>query len=106
MPSKIREKDIEKYFREQAKEKGFCSYKFTSPANNGVPDRVVIGHGHTFFVELKAPGQKPRPLQIEVHKRMRSFGAEIYVADTFASIDDILDNIINKNGEKDGCYGA
>ena len=47
---------IEDYLGKIAHEHGFLYYKFTSPAHSGVPDRILIGHGKTVFVELKRPG--------------------------------------------------
>ncbi len=84
---------VEDYLSKRAKALGFYCCKFTSPSNNGVPDRVLVGHGHTFFVETKAPGEKPRPLQLAVHKQMRAYGAEVYVASTRDEVDAILTSI-------------
>ena len=48
------EKDIEKLFRDEIKKAGGKAYKFTSPGNDGVPDRIVmLPGGHIVFVELK-----------------------------------------------------
>ena len=61
----MREKDIEKYLRDRIREIGGKAYKFVSPGNNGVPDRLVcLPGGRVVFVELKAPGQGPRPVQV------------------------------------------
>ncbi|MGC5220863.1 VRR-NUC domain-containing protein, partial [Escherichia coli] len=38
----IREKDIENYLRDQVKKIGGIAYKFESPGNAGVPDRLVL----------------------------------------------------------------
>ena len=42
---------------------GWLVYKFVSPNQRGVPDRMFIKAGQLFFVEFKAPGKKLRPLQ-------------------------------------------
>ena len=39
---KILEKDIEKYLRDEIKKVGGIAYKFVSPGNSGVPDRLVL----------------------------------------------------------------
>jgi hypothetical protein len=59
------EKDIEAYFCQMvAIRLGGVAYKFTSPANRGVSDRVVcLRDGSTWFVELKAPTGRLSPLQ-------------------------------------------
>lgn len=91
-----RENYVEGYLVRQCKKRGFKCYKFTSPSNNGVPDRIVIGYGITAFVETKAPGEKARQLQLAVHREMRRHGAIVYVADTREDIDRILDELIEK----------
>lgn len=58
------EKHIEAHLVSQVKKLGGAAYKFTSPAQRGVADRVVcLPDGSTWFVELKAPGGRLSPLQ-------------------------------------------
>jgi hypothetical protein len=40
-----------------------------------------------FFVELKAPGEKPTPAQVREHDRIREWGGEVLVFDTRFDID-------------------
>lgn len=50
----MKESQIEKYLVRKVREKGGLCYKFTSPGNPGVPDRIVITpDGRTIYVELK-----------------------------------------------------
>lgn len=59
------EKDIEKKIGEFAKKQGCLFYKFTSPARRAVPDRMIITPmGVIGFLEVKAKGKKPTPLQL------------------------------------------
>ncbi|MCI9535532.1 MAG: VRR-NUC domain-containing protein [Lachnospiraceae bacterium] len=87
----MREKEIEEKFREAVKRAGGKAYKFVSPGNDGVPDRlVVMPGGHIGFVEVKAPGKKPTPLQ---HVRMRellSLGCGVWVLDSLEGIDGVV----------------
>lgn len=92
---RMRETVVEKYLRKRCQENDFLCYKFVSPSNNGVPDRILIGHGMTLFVELKAPGQKPRELQNIVFERMRNHGATVYVVDTKEGVDQLLHDLLN-----------
>lgn len=41
----MREKEIEEKFREAVKRAGGKAYKFVSPGNDGVPDRLVVMPG-------------------------------------------------------------
>lgn len=84
------ESAIESYFEAQAKRQGFLCWKFISPSQDGVPDRVLIGHGITAFVELKRPGEKPRPLQRFILKTMEEHGAIVGVVDSKETADKFL----------------
>ena len=88
------EETIEKHLFKQCKTLGYMCLKFTSPGNNGVPDRVVIGNGNTVFPELKAPGKGPRRLQEVVIAEMRSRGAIVRVANTKDQVDDVLAELV------------
>ena len=50
----MREKDIEKILVAEVRKLGGRAYKWVSPGNDGVPDRIVIFPGKApVFVELK-----------------------------------------------------
>jgi DNA-binding beta-propeller fold protein YncE len=50
----MQEKEIEKYLRVQVELRGGKAYKFVSPGNAGVPDRIVVfPNGNLVFVETK-----------------------------------------------------
>lgn len=68
------ERDIEAYLVKRVKAFGGHAYKFVSPSNRGVADRlVVLPEGVVWFVEVKAEGGRLSPLQtlfIEQMKRL------------------------------------
>lgn len=67
------EKDIEKYFMRRVAQIGGRAYKFVSPSNRGVSDRIVcLPDGTTHFIELKRPGGKVSPLQDMFAREMAS----------------------------------
>lgn len=69
-------------------------FKFVSPGNAGVPDRIVVlPNGRTFFVELKRPGEKLRPLQKKTIEMIRDKGAYVEVVDSLASIDALISRL-------------
>ncbi|GMA48644.1 nuclease [Alicyclobacillus contaminans] len=87
----MRERDIETYLREQVKAAGGRAYKFVSPGNAGVPDRLVLlPGGRAVFVELKAPGRRPTPLQLAQHKKIAALGFEVAVIDSKAGVDEFI----------------
>lgn len=58
------EKDLEKKITSKAKQIGYLTYKFVSPSNRGVPDRIFINkNGKVFFVEFKSEKGKLSQLQ-------------------------------------------
>lgn len=88
---KISEKTIEEYLRVQVKNKGGKAYKFVSPGNAGVPDRMIVLPGvEAFFVELKAPGKKPTRLQEKKIYELEQLGRTVFIADSKESVDQIL----------------
>ena len=90
----MREKQIENKLTTEAKKLGGIAVKFVSPSFDGMPDRLVlIPDGHIAFVELKAPGKKPRPLQLSRHRLLRSLGFRVYVIDSVEQIGGMLDEV-------------
>ena len=90
----MREKQIENKLATEAKKLGGIALKFVSPSFDGIPDRLVlIPDGHIAFVELKAPGKKPRPLQLARHRLLRSLGFRVYVIDSVEQIGGMLDDV-------------
>ena len=90
----MREKNIETALVRATRNRGGICPKFTSPGMDGMPDRLVLlPHGRFCFVEVKAPGEKPRPLQVHRHKQLRRLGFKVYVLDGFEQIEGILDGI-------------
>ena len=87
----MREKVIEQKLVQAVKKAGGLAIKFTSPGLSGMPDRLVIlPESHVAFVEVKAPGLKPRPMQIRRHELLRRLGCKIYVLDDAARIPELV----------------
>jgi hypothetical protein len=96
----MREKNIEDYLRRKVKEIGGIAYKFVSPGNSGVPDRLVLlPEGRTAFVELKAPGKEPTPMQLLQHRRIRDLGFVVYIIDSKVKVDEFIS--VNKDVKKE-----
>ena len=90
----MREKEIEQKLVAEAKAAGGIAAKFVSPGLDGMPDRLVLLPGGKIgFVEVKAPGKEPRPLQIARHELLRRLGFKVYVLDDPEQIGGILDEI-------------
>ena len=90
----MREKVIEHALVMATRSKGGIAPKFTSPGFDGMPDRLVLlPGGRMGFVELKAPGKKPRALQLARHRLLRRLGFKVYVIDKIDQIDSVLEEI-------------
>jgi hypothetical protein len=90
----MKEKAIEKKLVQAVKAAGGIAPKFTSPGFDGMPDRIVLfPNGHIGFVEVKAPGEKPRPLQLTRHGLLRRLGFRVYVLDDERQIEQIITEI-------------
>ena len=90
----MREKVIEQKLVRAAKNMGGIALKFVSPGFDGMPDRIVLlPGGHIGFVEVKAPGKVPRPLQEARHRMLRKLGFKVFVLDRPEQIGGILDEI-------------
>lgn len=89
------EKEIERYLVNRVKKFGGRAYKFISPGNAGVPDRLVcLPGGRVVLAELKAPGKKPRLLQQSVIAQLRKLGVQVYVIDSREGVDQMLEEVM------------
>jgi hypothetical protein len=88
------EKSLERKLIAAVKARGGICPKFTSPGFDGMPDRLVLlPMGRVAFVEVKAMGCKPRPLQVARHGMLRRLGFKVYVLDDERQIGGILDDL-------------
>ena len=90
----MREKYIEQQLGKEVRLRGGLCEKWIS-GTAGWPDRIVLlPDGKVGFVEVKAPGEEPRILQLHRHEQLRQLGYQVYVLDHPGQIGGILDGII------------
>lgn len=90
----MRESFIEEKLTKAVKQNGGVCWKFTSPGTAGVPDRIILmPEGRIVFVEVKAPGEEPRKLQISRHRLLRRLGFKVYVLDALEDIEKIISEV-------------
>jgi hypothetical protein len=90
----MREKEIERALATEVKKRGGLALKLVTPTLDGMPDRLVLmPNGKVGFVEVKAPGLKPRALQSARHRMLRNLGFQVFVLDDKAQIGGMLDAI-------------
>jgi hypothetical protein len=93
----ISETSIEKKVVAHCKTRGLLTYKFSSPAHRGVPDRIIMGGSKVMFLEIKRPGQKPTPLQERELSRIRQEGIQAEWADSFELACQLIDDAFVEN---------
>ena len=90
----MREKSIEQKLVKAVKAVGGICPKLVCPGFDGMPDRLVLlPCGRLGFVEVKAPGKKPRPPQTARHEMLKRLGFKVYLLDRPEQIGGILDGI-------------
>lgn len=88
------EKELEEKLRDAVKRQGGRAYKFTSPGNIGVPDRLVVfPDGKIGFIELKQTGKRPTKNQMLQMTRLAVMDYKVYLLDRSEDIKFILEDI-------------
>ena len=73
-----------------AKSLGIRTYKFTSPSQRAVPDRIFLYRGKMIMIEFKRKGEQLRLQQQHEFKKIADEGFRIYVADNLGIAMEIL----------------
>ncbi len=87
----MREARIESKLKVEIERRGGLSLKFVSPGRAGAPDRLVLmPGGRLWFVELKAPGKRPRPLQEKRIAELMGRGFRVRVISSLGELEEFL----------------
>lgn len=87
----VLERAVEEHLVGRVKAAGGMAVKLVSPSLVGLPDRLVmLPGGRAFFVELKRPGGKTRPIQDRVIGMIRRLGFAVHVVDSREGVDALL----------------
>ena len=88
------EKKIEQKLVKAVRDIGGLALKFVSPGCDGVPDRLIlIAYGKIAFVEVKAKGKKPRPIQIRRINQIKNLGFLVFILDDEKDIPSIIQQV-------------
>lgn len=85
----MKEKHLENELKKSVENLGGICWKLVSPGTAGVPDRICLKAGRVIFVELKAPGKKPRPIQNRRIKQLQGQGFQVFVIDSTDGIAEV-----------------
>lgn len=86
----MNERTIEHQLKKAVEASGGLCWKLVCPGTTGVPDRICL-MSHVVFVELKAPGKQPRPIQQHRMNQLRDQGFQTFVVDSVDGIREVLD---------------
>ena len=76
----MKEREIEKTLVAEVRQCGGRAYKWVSPGNNGVPDRIVIFKDRpAIFVEIKTDSGTLSNLQKLQIPRLQELGQKVYI---------------------------
>ena len=91
------EKVTEKYLTEVVQSLGGESFKWSSPQNNGVPDRICFfPHDVKLLVEVKSEGETLSPIQRLVHRQLRRLTTQVYTVTTRREVDVLFDQLVKE----------
>ena len=88
------EKKLEQKLVKAVRDIGGLALKFVSPGCDGVPDRLIlIAYGKVAFVEVKAKGKKPRPIQLRRINQIKNLGFLVFILDDEKDIPSIIQQV-------------
>lgn len=100
------EKEIERRMTQMVRQRGGLCYKFVSPSNPGVPDRIVITpEGRVVFVELKTKIGRLSNIQKWQRSEMQKRGVDVRVVKGWAAAKALVEEVLpveKGGGDQDG----
>lgn len=89
------EKEIERRMVKMVVDRGGLCYKFISPNNPGVPDRLIITpNGRIIFVELKTEIGRLATIQKWQIDQMRKRGADVRVIKGWPQAQALIEEVL------------
>ena len=84
----MREARIENRLKQRTGQAGGMCIKMVVLSTAGLPDRLVLlPGGRVMFVELKAPGEVPKPIQVYMHGKIKALGFDVHTVDSLEKVD-------------------
>lgn len=90
----MREKEIEKVLVQEVKKSGGRAYKWVSPGNDGVPDRIVVFPGRPpVFTELKTETGRLTALQEVQCRKLAELGQDVRTVYGIRGVRDFFESL-------------
>ena len=84
-----------KLFKEiQKTHKEFFFQKISDRYASGLPDFYICYYGASIWIELKAKGEKPRPIQVYTMHRLKDAGAIVLCTDDFKEVKEFIKDLL------------
>jgi hypothetical protein len=96
------ESSIERKFVRWCKSQGLIALKLNPNWYRNIPDRIIVFPGNpgaAIFLELKRPGEEPRPGQVKRLRQLKKLGYNAYHADTLNKAKAIVEEYYVRNRE-------
>lgn len=77
----MKESKIQARVRRILEDDGWLVNKLILTSKPGTPDLIAHKDGRTIYIEVKRPGERPRPLQTHRMEQIRRQGIEVYTID-------------------------
>ena len=91
----MKESEIEARLVKLVRGGGGLCYKFVSPGNRGVPDRIVITpDGRVFFVELKSQAGRLSELQKFQKSELEKRNVTVRVLNSVAAVQEFVEEMM------------
>ena len=91
------ESQIESKMVRMVRDRGGLCYKFISPNNPGVPDRIVIApDGRTIYVELKTLFGRASEIQKWQIGEMQKRGADVRLLHGWPAVQEFIEDVMPK----------
>lgn len=91
------ESQIEASIVAYAKKQGVLSYKFVSPSQRAIPDRLFVYQGKVLFLEVKRQGETPTLLQLHEMAKLKGQGMFVTWVDSVTDGKMYIDKLISWN---------
>lgn len=93
------ERQIERWLGQQVRDLGGLYFKWVSPGNVGVPDRIIIlPGGHIVLAEIKTDFGQMTPQQDRLQRRLAAIGADVQLVIGLAGAEALVKRIRSRLG--------
>ncbi len=87
------ESKVQQKIRNYLNRQGWLVVKIITCSLPGWPDLMAMRSGRLIIIEVKAPGEKPSPLQLARHNQLRQAGFEVHVIDDASNVEKVIESI-------------